>query len=42
MHVSQASPVDVTAPFMQYSVAHADWQVPLVPQSHAWMSVTRV
>jgi hypothetical protein len=41
MHVSQGSIVDVTAPFMQYSVAHCDWHIPLAPQSHAWMSLTR-
>jgi hypothetical protein len=40
MHMSHASPVVVTMPFMQYSVAHCIWQLPLAPQSHAFTSVT--
>jgi hypothetical protein len=42
MHMSQGSPPVATVPFIQYSVAHWDWHVPPLPQSHIAMSLTRV
>jgi hypothetical protein len=42
MHMSQGSPPTATVPFVQYSVAHCDSHAPLVPQSHAAISLTRI
>lgn len=42
MHASHASPPNATVPFTQYSVAHCDSHIPLGPQAHALMSITRV
>ena len=38
--VSHGSPVVLTPPFVQYSLAHLVLHGPLVPQTQAWMKPT--